>query len=209
MLKNRDRPKQIILINRDLQFRYVRLALVIGLVATVLSTVVILYPLYQFEILRIPQFLPLPIMIGMVTALVINMIGVMLLTVVISHRIAGPIFALSREFSEVGQGVFGRQLRSRKYDDLQYLVRSFNDMSICLKNLMYDDLEIVSQNREVLEMLKVKVAALATQEQQQEQQRAEVMDGLTAMQVQLRAHHDQLKARVGEKPNTVVESSAS
>lgn len=156
--------KQLILINRDLQFRYTRIALFIGLISTILCTVVILAPLYQFEILRIPKFLPMPILSAMVLALVINMGCVVMMMIIITHRIAGPIFALSREFAEVSQGIFGRKLYSRKADDLQYLVRSFNEMSLCLKNITYDDLEMVTNMHESASKLHLKIGELAANE---------------------------------------------
>ena len=159
-MKKKGFAKQLILINRDLQFRYARIALLIGLISTLLCTVVILYPLFSFEILRIPRFLPLPILSGMVLALVVNMGCVVMMMIIISHRIAGPIFALSREFAEVGQGIYGRELRSRKGDDLQYLVRSFNDMSVCLKNLTYDDLEAASFIHELVKKFNAEITQL-------------------------------------------------
>lgn len=192
------RPKQMLLINRDLQFRYVRVALAIGLVATILSGTVILWPLYQFEILRIPRFLPWPIMIGMVAALVINMVCVMFMMIVISHRVAGPVFALSREFSEIGQGVYGGQLKSRKYDDLQFLVRSFNDMSLCLKNLTMDDVGAISRCAQLTGELKFKIAALQNGDAAAEPG-AQMMTLCQEVEQQLSEQVNQLKTRMGEK----------
>ncbi|MCX6129316.1 MAG: hypothetical protein NTX25_09680, partial [Proteobacteria bacterium] len=65
-MKQYFRQKQrLILINRDFQFRYTGAAVLVGLLSTTLTCSVILYPLYQFEILRIPRFLPWPILIVM------------------------------------------------------------------------------------------------------------------------------------------------
>lgn len=194
------RPKQMLLINRDLQFRYVRVALVIGLVATILSGTVILWPLYQFEILRIPRFLPWPIMIGMVAALVINMVCVMFMMIVISHRVAGPVFALSREFAEIGRGVYGGQLKSRKYDDLQFLVRSFNDMSQSLKHLSMDDMAIISRQLELMGELKLKIASLQSGAAVADNPGwIKVMTLCQEVEQQLSGQVTQLKARVGDK----------
>ncbi len=64
--------KRIYLINRDFQLRYAYAAVFVGLMSTIVTTTVLLYPLYKFEIVRIPQFLPLPIMSAMVAAALIN-----------------------------------------------------------------------------------------------------------------------------------------
>lgn len=141
-MKAQKRPgKRILLVNRDLQFRYAKVGLLIGVVSTMLCSLVIFFPLYQFEILRIPRFLPMPILSAMVLAVVLNLALVMFYGLIITHRIAGPMFALSREFADVSQGIFGRTLSSRKNDDLRYLVRCFNDMSASLRNLTHDDVE--------------------------------------------------------------------
>ena len=206
-LKTRGRPKQIILINRDLQFRYVRVALLVGLISTLLSFMVILVPLFQFEILRIPRFLPWPIMLGMGFAVVINMVCVVFMTVVISHRIAGPIFALSREFSELSQGVFGRQLKSRKHDDLQYLVRYFNDMSLCLKNLSYDDYEAVSGFLDLAQSLHQKCEQISVSETQNSELLS-LRSDVEALCEQLKTHSAQILARTGEDSSALSESTS-
>ena len=136
--------KRIILVNRDLQFRYARLGLLVGFTSSILSALVILYPLYKFQILNVPNFLPIEFMGAMAAAVLINMMMITYLGVIITHRIAGPIFALSVEFAEVGQGIFGRELQCRRSDDLKYLIRSFNEMSINLKNITHDDLACIN-----------------------------------------------------------------
>lgn len=154
-LKIQKPRKVILLVNRDLQFRYAKIGLLIGLVSTILCSLVIFYPLYKFEILRIPRFLPLPILSAMGMAVVLNLALVMFFGIIVTHRIAGPIFALSREFADVSQGIFGRTLTTRKNDDLRYLVRCFNDMSLALQNQTYDDMERISGALEQLNKLPV------------------------------------------------------
>ena len=71
--------------------RYTKSAVVIGLVSTFLTSVVILYPLYQFQILRIPKFLPIPILFAMILAAVINIAIIGVMGILMPHRIAGPM----------------------------------------------------------------------------------------------------------------------
>ncbi|MCY4444304.1 MAG: hypothetical protein OXC44_05860 [Proteobacteria bacterium] len=140
-MAQKHRNKRIILVNRDLQFRYAKIAFLLGLASTVLSAMIVVYPLFAFEILRIPKFLPTPVLAGMVFAAVLNLAFILYFSIIITHRIAGPMFTLSREFAEMSQGIFGRNLSARKTDDLRYLIRCYNDMSLCLKNISLDDQE--------------------------------------------------------------------
>ena len=122
------RPKKIILINRDFQLKYARIVVFLGLISTAFTTAVLLIPLYQFEILRIPAFLPLPILIAMGIASIGNILLVGLLGIHMTHRIAGPMYSLARSFREVELGRWYGQAKIRKNDELWYVVRNFNAM---------------------------------------------------------------------------------
>jgi len=120
--------KRIYLINRDFQLRYTMSAVVVGLVSTLLTSVVILAPLYTFKILRIPDFLPLPVLSGMVLAALINILLVGLMGIIITHKIAGPMYSLVRQFRRVEAGYWNSPLRLRQSDELKFVVRNFNEM---------------------------------------------------------------------------------
>ncbi len=126
--------KTMVLINRDFQLRYAGAAVIVGIMSTVISTLVILYPLYTFEILRIPRFLPTPILLSMLFAAFINIAMVALIGVYVTHSIAGPMYAIVREFRKVEQGDWSGDMRQRKNDDLRYLVRNYNAMMGALRN---------------------------------------------------------------------------
>ena len=126
--------KTMILINRDFQFRYAGAAVIVGVISTIVSSLVILYPLYVFEILRIPKFLPAPILLSMLFAAFINIAMVALIGVYVTHAIAGPMYAIVREFRKVEQGDWTSKMRQRKNDDLRYLVRNYNAMMDALRN---------------------------------------------------------------------------
>lgn len=201
MIHKKGVRKRIILINRDLQFRYARIALVVGFVSTLLSSVVILYPLYQFEILRIPRFLPLPILMGMICAVLVNMLLILMLAVLITHRIAGPMYALSREFEEMSQGFFGRELRGRKMDDLRYLIRRFNELSSNLRNITYDD-------REKITLALEQLMGLQKQLESDNKEDPEAWRfALRALQSQLQEFHHQLSDRIVDPASKANETS--
>lgn len=120
--------KKIYLVNRDFQLRYAYAAVVVGFLSTIVSVVALLYPLYQFEILRIPRFLPVPILAGMVLMVLINIGIVATLGLFITHRIAGPMYSLVRSFRRIEMGLWAGHMRLRQGDDLRYVVRNFNQM---------------------------------------------------------------------------------
>lgn len=132
--------KKILLVNRDFQLRYTKAAITVAIISTVLSVAVVLYPLYTFEILRIPKFLPTPILLAMGCAVLINVALIGFLGVLITHRLAGPIYSLTREFRKISGGIWGNQLKVRAEDDLKYLVRSYNEMSEGLAKIAEEDL---------------------------------------------------------------------
>lgn len=145
-MSNKKRAKKIILVDRSLQFRYARIGMGIGLLSSFLTALMILFPLYYFKILVIPNFLPTPILALIVTALVLNMVLVGIFGVFVSHRIAGPVFAIVRQFRSIQDGQFNVQLRLRNDDDLTYLVKHLNETAEALVALSRQDLEILAQN---------------------------------------------------------------
>ena len=126
--KNIHAPKSLYLINRDFQFRFAGAALLVGTVTTVLTLFVILFPLYQFKILKIANFLPTPIMAVMLIAVLLNAGVVWISGIFVTHKVAGPVFSMTRQFRRVGQGKWFGRMGLRKGDELKFLVRNFNDM---------------------------------------------------------------------------------
>jgi len=142
--------KRLFLINRDFQFRYVRAGITTGIISTVLTGVVILYPLYLFKILVVPRFLPTPILAGMLLAVCINIGMIVLFGVLISHKIAGPMFSMVRHLRKIANGQWRTQMHIRQGDDLQFVVRNLNDMSQALVQTATSDLELVDRAIEQL-----------------------------------------------------------
>lgn len=137
--------KRIYLVNRDFQFRYTGAAVLVGLTSTLLTVITILYPLYQFEILRIPKFLPLPILGTMLAAALVNILLVGLMGVIITHKIAGPMYSMVRQFRRVENGQWYGRMHLRPDDEMKYLVRNFNEMLGGIQNLGQSDLDLINQ----------------------------------------------------------------
>ncbi|WP_141736438.1 HAMP domain-containing protein [Oligoflexus tunisiensis] len=145
------RQKQrLILINRDFQFRYTGAAVLVGLLSTILTTSVILYPLYQFEILRIPRFLPWPVLGVMAMAALLNVLLVGFMGILITHRLAGPMYSLVRQFRRVEEGRWYGQMKIRDGDDMRYVVRNFNAMLDAINKQTQMDFEKLRHVRELL-----------------------------------------------------------
>jgi hypothetical protein len=120
-------PKRMYLVNREFQMRYVRIAVVVGLCSTILTMLLILYPLFHFQVLRFPNFLPLPFLLGMMAASILNFLAVAMVSIIITHRVAGPMFALVRQFRLLQFGRLNATLKVRDSDDLKFVVRNFNE----------------------------------------------------------------------------------
>lgn len=122
------RDKRIYLVNRDFQFRYMRVAVLVGFASTLLTMFVILYPLFYLKIVRFPAFVPRPFLVGIGIASIINFCAVALLSIHLTHRIAGPVFSLVRQMRLIQSGHWTAYLKVRSSDDMKYLVRNFNEL---------------------------------------------------------------------------------
>ncbi|MBN3040576.1 MAG: methyl-accepting chemotaxis protein [Candidatus Omnitrophica bacterium] len=77
----------------------------------------------------------LPIVIITLAAVsLLSGITVFILTLLISHKISGPLFRLQREITSLASGDFRRNFRIRGDDQLQELSRSLDDMCKSLRN---------------------------------------------------------------------------
>lgn len=133
--------KRIYLINRDFQLRYSFAASIVGVLTTVLTSTVVIVPLFSFEILKTTKFLPTPILFGMVFACIMNIGIILALGIFVTHRIAGPMYSLVRSFRTMCDGNYLAQVRLREDDDLKYVVRNFNEMVDCVVENTNKDIE--------------------------------------------------------------------
>jgi hypothetical protein len=145
-MKN-DKSKKIprlYLINRDFQLRYMMVALAVGAGSTTVTLAVVLIPLFHLQIIRFPNFLPTPFLIGMALAALSNFITVAGLSVFITHRIAGPMFSMVRYLHLVRERNAKAPLRVRENDDLRFLVRNINDFFEYLNSLNNADTQVIN-----------------------------------------------------------------
>ncbi len=124
--------KRTYLVNRELQFRFARTSLVVGLATTVISVGLLLWSFWAFNIWQ-GQRLPFAVQVVIAGALALNLMGVFFVTVVTTHRIVGPMFNLLRQFSHVSRGDFSAMARFRQADEMHYVARRFNEMVMMLR----------------------------------------------------------------------------
>ncbi len=136
------RKKQF-LINRNFQFRIIWAAVLVGSISTILTSFLILYPLYEFQILRATRFLPPPIIIAMLCAGVLNIFVVGFMGVFFSHRIAGPMHSILRFLRRLSTARYGSRMKIRNGDELKLLVRQTNELAECLHKVTENDLKLV------------------------------------------------------------------
>lgn len=139
MAKTAAKGKRIYLVNRDFQLRYTRSALLVGLASSVLTLGLVLYPLVQFRIIRFPGFVPTPFLWAIGVAGVVNLGIIACLGVVLTHRIAGPMFSIVRHIHLMQRGHRVGPLRLRENDDLKYIVRNLNQLGDYLQELTQRD----------------------------------------------------------------------
>jgi methyl-accepting chemotaxis protein len=143
--------KRMYLINRDFQLRYTRSAVLVGLATTVLSLALILWPLFQFRVLRFPDFLPTPFLVAIAVAAICNFGFIAWLGIFITHRIAGPMFSLVRHMRQIQGGSYFNDLKIRDSDDLKYLVRNYNELVDYLISTAKNDIERLKAVRTLME----------------------------------------------------------
>jgi methyl-accepting chemotaxis protein len=92
----------------------------------------ILLSFWSFNIWQ-GQRLPAPVMVTILFVMFTNVAGIYVVAVLTTQRIAGPIFNLIRQFSELSQHNFSARARFRRKDELQYVALRFNEMAECIE----------------------------------------------------------------------------
>lgn len=123
-------------IDKRFQTKYLMLTILLLLAYTFIFTAILFFPsiltLYfdtpiteKTEAAR--TFLVLHNTVWPTTGVVIFIFG--LLSIFLSHRIAGPIYRLKHALAELIAGNFGTKIRLRKWDDLQELAEQVDVLS--------------------------------------------------------------------------------
>ena len=79
--------------------------------------------------------------IVIVTALLMMVLGVGLAGVVVTHKVAGPVYKMQKLLGELAKGHFRVVARLRKGDELQYFFDAFNEAAEQLSRRQEDEIE--------------------------------------------------------------------
>ncbi len=154
-MASKHKRKRLVLINRGFQLRYVKAICFVGVLTTLFTSCVILYPLIVFEKIRGIAFLPKEIIFGMFLALIVNMLFIGSLTIYLTHRIAGPMFAIAKRLRFAEEGKYIGSLKTRDGDEMGVIVRNLNSF---LESLVFrthsqvEKLEAITQLNSIDEM---------------------------------------------------------
>ncbi|MFA5090277.1 MAG: HAMP domain-containing protein [Candidatus Omnitrophota bacterium] len=123
------------LINAGLQWRYLKIILVAIILPTILFSGCIYYLIFSMmaEQLALPESIaynlaPVLNKINLIILFGLPVICIVVLSwgLLISHRIAGPLYRLEQDLDKIAGGDFSLRIRIRKKDELGSLVARIN-----------------------------------------------------------------------------------
>jgi methyl-accepting chemotaxis protein len=85
--------------------------------------------------------------------LAVYLAGVLVVSVILSHRIAGPLFRFEKSTEEVGRGNLSFRISLRKEDEFREFQEKFNAMTESLRDKVSEDVERAARVRKELEAL--------------------------------------------------------
>lgn len=152
------KPRKQIIVLREFQIRFSVLLSLVGIFVTLIVGVVI-YRVYNHNILVIAEkgIVTSPAAIEFLSHLrssFIKSIAVVFVSVTslllvmgifVSHRMAGPLYALIRQMKLLSHGDYNASLLLRKGDEFQLIRDGYNDLVTSLQNRLKEDLIRLSQ----------------------------------------------------------------
>ncbi|MBF0522023.1 MAG: HAMP domain-containing protein [Candidatus Omnitrophica bacterium] len=125
-------------------------ALLIGGIVYALSakTVTTVFENSRLQIKSTSDFILPLLVLSSLVAIMIAGTATIILTLFISHRIAGPLYRLEKDLAEVSQGNLAMSFHVRKKDELKDLAKALNQMVLSLRTRILeikkevDDIEI-------------------------------------------------------------------
>lgn len=155
-----DRPyrRRILIIKKPLQYRFITFTFLSVFFAVLLIGFDIYYTAGEIIVKSIdPEALPKleALNAQLLVKLLFYMILVLFLSVIFSHKIAGPIYRFERSCEVVGSGDFTYRVKLRKGDLLKDFMNSFNRMIENLQDMVKKDralVEEISRNIENIAM---------------------------------------------------------
>ncbi|MFC2075166.1 hypothetical protein ACFLRA_02725 [Bdellovibrionota bacterium] len=159
----RKRTRKQFVVLREFQLRFSLLLAILGLLVTLVVGIII-YGVYDsnINILADKVDVTSPAVIDFLSSmrkdifqsLVAVFVGVtailMLLGIFMSHKMAGPVFALLRQMKLLSHGDFNATLLLRKGDEFQNLREGYNELVTSLQNRIKEDILRITRIRQDL-----------------------------------------------------------
>jgi methyl-accepting chemotaxis protein len=86
----------------------------------------------------------------MASALILLVLGIGLSGVVVTHKVAGPVFKMKRLLGDLGRGQFRVVARLRKGDELQHFFDAFNETAQQLDRRQQEEIRQIDEVIEIL-----------------------------------------------------------
>jgi methyl-accepting chemotaxis protein len=143
IILNMHAKRRIFLINKRFQFKYALFTAAWVMILTMFYPMLI-YQIFNYliEYLSLdPMAAPFKDLQGtrdriifLLVFLHLLFIGIAgLISIFVSHRIAGPIYKMQKHMGEIKSGLWPSPVRFRKYDHFPELATSFNEMILTIK----------------------------------------------------------------------------
>ncbi len=171
-MTEKQKPQQFqrktILIKRKLQFRYMILIflsvliafLMVGLdIIWTISKVVSEHPMMQPLIDDMFSMAPL-----FLIKMLMYMIIVLIVSAVVSHRIAGPIYKFEKSASIIASGDLTHRVVLRKGDQMADLQNGFNNMAQSIQSAVKNDKDVAEAMQQEMHVLISKTNSIELQE---------------------------------------------
>lgn len=145
--------RRTVIVKRQLQLKYIALVFFAVLLGSVLIGTDIYYNLSQvilnnapYLITEVQKFNSL-----MLARLLVYLVVILLISVFVSHRFAGPIYRFEKSAQAVSQGDLTHRVSLRTGDELLELQEEFNGMIASLQALVQKDRNLVGHLVERIE----------------------------------------------------------
>jgi len=133
--------RRVVLVKRQLQFKYVGLVFFSVLCASLIIGGDIYYNMYRLIVTEAPSLGPAASQFNFIilVKLALYLVLMLLISVFVSHRFAGPIFRFERSAQTVAKGDLTHRVALRTGDELMELQDEFNAMTAGLQGLVQKD----------------------------------------------------------------------
>ena len=147
--------RRTMLVKHSLQYKYIASIFVCVVLAVILIGMDLYYTLYKLILLDNPSLVPLLHHANSVfiVRVALYLAIVFVVALIISNRLAGPIYRFERSAQEVGTGNLTHRVSLRTGDELLELQEEFNAMVSGLQSLVQKDRNLVKRLSARLEAL--------------------------------------------------------